>query len=149
MTTRRRSIRSPLSVAAALLLAAPILAGCSMIPVNDIVDQATGGTVDLGGTEVPTDFPSSVPLYEGEVLNGMRVGGDGAKVWNVGIRVPDAAALDTIITQLSDAGFSAQLQGPSSADGGTVAATGSNLGILVAVVADGGGFVANYTVTSG
>lgn len=130
---------------AGVLLLAPVLVGCS---VQDIVSQASGGNVDIGGTSVPDDFPTEVPLYDGEVLSGVGLGTGTGKVWNIGIRVPDATALDDIQKQLTDAGFDAQFQGSPTADGGTLVSTGASFGVVVVVVPDPGGFVANYSVSA-
>ncbi|HWR85832.1 MAG TPA: hypothetical protein VN200_07550, partial [Rhodoglobus sp.] len=76
----------------ALVLA---LSGCTFVggnPVEQLVEGATGGEVEIGNT-VPEDFPAEVPLAEGEVLSGASAGG----VWNVGIRVDGADALGTIV----------------------------------------------------
>lgn len=131
---------------AGILLVTPVMAGCS---VQDIVSHASGGNVDIGGTSVPDDFPTEVPLYDGEVLSGVGLGNptDG-KVWNIGIRVPDATVLDDIQRQLTEAGFDAQFQGSPTADGGTLVSTGAGYGVAVVVVPDADGFVANYSVTA-
>lgn len=133
------------TLVALTLVAMPLLAGCS---VGDLVDNATGGQVQLPSTSVPADFPSDVPLYDGEVLSGAGIGTVDAKIWNVGIRVPDASVLDGIELELTDAGFETQLQGETGGGGGTVIASTDAFGVAVVVVRDEGGFVANYTVTS-
>ncbi len=129
----------------AVVAAGPLLAGCS---VDQLVENATGGQVDLPDSTVPEDFPDAVPLYDGEVLTAASAGNADGKIWNVSVRVPDVAALDTITTELTDAGLEAQLQGPSTADGGTVIASTAEFGVAVVVVRDDSGFVANYTVTA-
>ena len=57
--TRRLTVPAALLVA---LLAGPVLAGCSAVNVNEMVKDATGGTVDVGGSTIPEDFPAEVPL---------------------------------------------------------------------------------------
>lgn len=140
--TRTRTI---LLAAVILVGVMPALAGCS---VRDVVDTATGGQVQLPGSSLPDDFPAEVPLYDGEVLSGAGLGNADGKIWNVGVRVPDAGAVDEIQTALSDAGFVTNLQGPSGADGGTIIASSDAYGVAVVVVRDDSGFVANYTVTA-
>ncbi len=140
--TRPRTVFISLAIVLAM---APLLAGCS---VRDIVDNATGGQVQLPGSSLPEDFPSAIPLYDGEVLSGAGVGNADAKVWNVGIRVPDAGAVADISSQLTDAGFASQLEGVANDDGGTIIASTADFGVAVVVVRDDGGFVANYTVTA-
>ncbi|GAA4145914.1 hypothetical protein [Leifsonia shinshuensis] len=142
----RRSRLVALPVAALLLLGAvPALAGCSF---QTVVKDVTGGNVDLGGNKVPSGFPSSVPLYKGAVVFGASVGSGRGTVWNVTVKVKDAAAYQDIAKQLTDAGFSGQFgaQGPDG--GGTGTFANDQYGVLV-VVTDAGsnGWVANYSVS--
>ncbi len=51
------------ALGALLLIGLPALTGCSMI--EGIIEQQTGGDVDLGGNTVPADFPAEVPLADG------------------------------------------------------------------------------------
>ncbi len=150
----RRTIRlrrlATLLLAGSLITAAPMLAGCSLI--NTVVDSATGGTIPEGlgsGTSVPADFPSEVPLIDGEVVFGLSLPGDnGEKAWNVTINVTGADAFDTITTQFTDAGY--EFQSVSNGDSG---ASGvfrkDDLTVLVGVAASNGNqWTANYTVTN-
>jgi hypothetical protein len=144
-------MKSAITTTAAVLLAliaGPALVGCAA--VGDVVKNATGGQVDVGGTEVPDGFPVEVPLYDGEVIAGGSVGDDANRVYNVTIAVADGAAFDTIAAQLEEAGFTSPAQlAPAPADGATGAFANADYGVLVVVGKDGGeGFVANYTVTS-
>ncbi len=86
------------------------MTGCSLI--NNVVNSATGGNVPEGlgtGQSVPADFPSEVPLIDGDVVFGLSLPGDnGEKAWNVTINVSGARAFETIKTQLTDAGFEYQ-----------------------------------------
>ncbi|MGH1526239.1 hypothetical protein ACRAWC_20145 [Leifsonia sp. L25] len=142
----RRSRLLAVPVAALLLLGvAPALAGCSF---QTVVKDVTGGNVDLGGNKVPSDFPTSVPLYKGAVVFGASVGSGHGKVWNVTVKVKDAQAYQDIAKQLMDAGFDGQFgaQGPDG--GGTGTFANADYGVLV-VVSDAGnnGWVANYSVS--
>lgn len=144
-TLRKRTI---LAIALALAIT-PALSGCFGNPIEQIVEGATGGEVDLGGNSVPEGFPAEVPLIEGEVLFGASLGNEEGKVWNVTIKVAGAEAIDTIVAELEGAGFTAtEGFGGSTADGGTAVMDGAAYGVLVVVSKDGEqGFVANYTVT--
>jgi hypothetical protein len=143
MFRSRRFTASALIVAA--LLAAPALSGCGL--VQGAIEKATGGQLDLGGKGVPKDFPSEVPIAEGEVLYGLSAGKGDEKVWNLTVRVSEGA-FESISQQLIDAGF-------EHAEGSEVAAAGSGglfnsdkWGVLVVVAEDGdNGYVANYTVS--
>lgn len=144
MNTLRKRVTLALVLSIAI---APVVSGCS---VQSVIENATGGTVDVGGKSVPGDFPSDVPLIDGEVLYGAALGKNDAKVWNVTIKVADVSAFDTITGQLEDAGFSApEALGGATADGATGAFDGDRFGVLVVVSKDAdNGFVANYTVTT-
>jgi hypothetical protein len=152
MTTLRSRTRIPVTIALAgvLLVGSPLVAGCSLI--NNVVDSATGGTIPEGldtGTTVPSDFPSEVPLIEGDVVFGLSLPGDnGEKAWNVTINVSGAEAFETIKTELTDAGF--EYQGVSDGESGTSGVfRKDDLTVLVGVAAgDGDQWVANYTVTT-
>jgi hypothetical protein len=87
------------ALAGVLVVAAPMtLSGCSV--VEGIIEQQTGGDVDLGGASVPDDFPAGVPLAEGEVVNGSAISNADGKVWNVLINVADPAARLSFASEL-------------------------------------------------
>ena len=99
---------------------------------------------------MPDDFPSEVPLIDGEVVSGFGVGTAPEKAWNVTIKVDDGSAFDEIAAQLEDAGFESSELGGTGDKGGTGTFTKDPYGVFV-VVAGGDtaeGWVANYTVTS-
>ncbi|MET3768871.1 hypothetical protein ABIB15_001557 [Marisediminicola sp. UYEF4] len=146
MRTPRRRIAVALAIVLTLA-AAPVLTGC-VGQVEGVIENVTGGEVDLGGQSVPEDFPADVPITDGDVVYGVSAGSADGKVWNVTVSVADATALDTIKLELEDAGFTTRLEGPANADGGTLAADSAAYGVLVAVTNGTDGFVANYTVTA-
>jgi len=142
---RHRGIAA--SVLAACVLITP-LAACSMNPIESAIEGATGGNVDIGGTSIPDDFPSEVPLIDGEVVGAFGVGTAPDKVWTVTVKVPEASAADTIKADLEGAGFTAAVD--DAAIGGLSGGmySNENYGVLVVVAEDGdGGWAANYTVT--
>lgn len=126
------------AVAAGLAVAAGALAGCSLIeaPVRDIVDQAQEAN-PLGS--VPSDFPSEVPLVEGDVLVGLKPT-DGS--WSVTIGVADEAAAQESVTLLEDAGFVELVEGSKTFTGDAY-----NVVVQWASV-DGGGVGVAYVVTA-
>jgi hypothetical protein len=145
MNTVRRRLAVPLAILLALGVA-PALTGCGN--VEGIVKNVTGGHVDIGGDKVPSDFPSTVPLYKGDIVFGASVGGDDKKVWNVTVKVPDANASADIAQQLTDAGFTGAFK-DSGSDANTGTFTSDDYGVLVVVTSAGkNGWVANYTVTT-
>jgi hypothetical protein len=129
------------------LLAAPALSGCS---VKNLVHNATGGKVDLGGKQVPSDFPSEVPLVKGDVLLGASVKGDnGDKVWNVTIKASAATTFDEIKSEFEGAGFETGDIGGQTDGAGTATFTnGTYSAAVVFAKNDKGDRVANYTVTN-
>jgi hypothetical protein len=152
MKTLSSRTRLPLAIALAgvLLVGSPLLTGCSLI--DNVLDSATGGTIPDGldtGTTVPDDFPSEVPLVDGDVVFAVSLPGDNnEKAWNVTINVSGADAFEGIKTQLTDAGF--EYQGVSDGESGTSGVfRKDDLTVLVGVAAgDGDQWVANYTVTT-
>lgn len=145
MTTRRSL---GLVLAASLLVASPLLSGCSLI--NNFLPNGAGGGIPTGVVpmqSVPDDFPSDVPLVDGEVVLGLSLPGkNGDKAWNVTIKVADANAFDDITTQLTDAGFEYQELG-SNDQGSSGAFTKDPYTVLVVVSSDKDEWTANYTVT--
>lgn len=127
-----------------LLLAFPALTGCAA--VEGIIEQQTGGDVDLGGDTVPEDFPAEVPLAEGDVVNGSAITAAEGKVWNVLINVSDPAAPDSIAAQLEEAGFTSVGTGEITDSGGTLTYTKDALAVNVLLGKTDSGWTANYTV---
>lgn len=133
------------ALGALLLVGLPTLAGCSM--VEGIIEQQTGGDIDLGGNTVPADFPAAVPLAEGEVVNGSKITASGGEtVWNVLMNVSDPAAPDSIAAQLDGAGFTSAGTGDVTDRGGTLTYTKGNLVVNVLLGKTDAGWTANYTV---
>jgi len=142
--TRRRLLT--VALAGALVVAAPFaLSGCSMI--EGLIEQQTGSDVDLGGNTVPADFPTVVPLAQGEVVNGSKVTASGGEtVWNVLMNVSDPAAPDSIAAQLEGAGFTSTTTGQVTESGGTLTYAKDNLIVNVLLAKVDTGWTANYTV---
>ncbi|MGB3911799.1 MAG: hypothetical protein WBL06_15135 [Pseudolysinimonas sp.] len=144
MTTRRPKVAA-VGLGALLLVGLPTVTACSMI--EGIVEQQTGGDVDLGGNTVPEDFPSEVPLAEGDVVNGSQItGGGGETVWNVLMNVSDPSAPDSIAAQLEGAGFTSAGTGGVTDSGGTITYVKDDLVVNVLLGKTGSGWTANYTV---
>lgn len=130
---------------AVLLLGGGALSGCAAI--EGVIEQQTGGDVDLGGASVPEDFPTEVPLADGEVVNGSKfTGGDGETVWNVLLNVADPAAPDSIAAQLEGAGFTSTGTGEVTGSGGTLTYAKDTLLVNVLLAKTDSGWTANYTV---
>lgn len=143
-----RMRRAAIAVVAGVLLlgAAPALAGCAVI--EGVVEQQTGGDLDLGGNTLPDDFPSEVPIADGEIINGSAAtGANGERIWNVLMNVSDSAAPTSIAAQLEGAGFTtAEGVGGVTDQGGTLAYTNGALVVNVLLAKVDAGWTANYTV---
>jgi hypothetical protein len=143
--TTRSPTTAAIALGAVLLVGLPALTGCSMI--EGIIEQQTGGDVELGGNTVPDDFPDAVPLAEGEVVNGSKItAGGGETVWNVLMNVSDPAAPDSIAAQLEGAGFTSAGTGEVTDRGGTLTYAKDNLVVNVLLGKTDSGWTANYTV---
>jgi len=146
MNSKRVTV--PLALVLALVIT-PMLAGCFGNPIEQLVEGATGGDVSLPGQSVPDDFPSDVPLVDGEVVFGLGVGNDDGKAWNVTIKVSGLDTADQIKSQLEGAGFTANEAGIGGAtdEGATLVYDNGTYNVLVVVGKDSdNGFIASYTV---
>lgn len=139
-----RSRTAAIALGSVLLLGLPAFTGCAA--VEGIIEQQTGGDVDLGGNTVPDDFPAEVPLAEGEIVNGSAIAAAEGKVWNVLINVTDPAAPESIAAQLEAAGFTSVSTGEVTDSGGTLTYTKDALAVNVLLGKTDSGWTANYTV---
>ena len=148
MTTLRTRVTVPLAIVLALAIT-PALSGCFANPLEQMIEGATGGNVDLGGTTVPDGFPSEVPLIDGQIQYGASLADGEATVFNVTIKVSGASPVDAIKAQLEEAGFTAQTEfSGDAAEGGTLIYASDAWGALVVVAKDSDAWIVNYTVTS-
>lgn len=171
--------RTPLVVRAAVLTSAAALAltGCSSAvenvaegAVERAIENELGesadvtidedsfsvdtedGSITAGAGSVPEDFPSDVPLPEGEVAFAQRLdSGDGLS-WSLIVTTSqDSAALtEQIRTDLADNGFTVEEASEFSgadAAGGSILAEKDDLTVFVLVAGEGGETSATYTVT--
>ncbi|MGX5681533.1 hypothetical protein [Schumannella luteola] len=148
MTTLRTRVAAPIALALAVAIA-PALTGCFGNPVESIIEGATGGQVDLGGTTLPDGYPEAeVPIIDGEIVFGGSIGDASGAIYNVTVKVSGESAIDDIKAQLEGAGFTTQVGGDTTG-GATYIGNTDAWGVLV-VVSDSGdnGWVANYTVTA-
>lgn len=137
--------------AAALLSVASVatllLTGCAGNPVQDMVDRtiedsvegATGGEVELGG-DLPADFPASVPVIDGtiELAGGT---GDGTEGWVVVLTSQASDPVGDAASALTGAGFTEDSTLSGEAAGGSVYTDGQYLVVLV-----GDGSTVTYSV---
>lgn len=145
MSSPQRRISATIAVVIALGLS-PALSGCSSNPIENLVEQATGGKVELGGKEIPEGFPSEIPLVEGEMQFGIAAGEGESRGYNITILAGAESPLKAIESDFADAGFEIQLQGSGSDGAGTVVFTGDAWIGAVIVANTDEGYTANYTV---
>lgn len=72
---------------------------------GEIIKNATGADVDLGGTSIPQNFPPQIPVAEGEVEFGGSVTVDGTTIWTLRIKTDDASSFSKVQSQLLASGF--------------------------------------------
>ncbi|QAV71371.1 hypothetical protein ESZ53_13560 [Salinibacterium sp. UTAS2018] len=146
MLSARHSVSA--SVALVLALAAtPALAGCSgENPIGGIVEQATGGNLSLGGTEIPEGFPSTVPLTEGDVQFAIAAGEGDSRGYNITIATGAQSPLDAIEDDFAAAGYESQVQASGSDGAGSVIFSSDDWNVAVIVASTDDGYTANYTV---
>ena len=146
---RTRPLTAAIALATALVLA-PALTGCGAI--EGIIEQATGGEVNVSIGSLPDGWPAEVPVIDGDIIGGGTANSDdGTPGWNATIKVDDESVFDDIAAQLTDAGFEKIDAG--ELDGGDTVTSGAfkndTYGVFVAVTGADGSFVANYTVVEG
>lgn len=149
MTISARRSLTGLAIASALVLA-PMLTGCGAL--EGIIEQATGGEVDVSMGSLPEGWPADVPVTDGDVVVGGKTTDDnGAPIFNATIKVESDSVFADIEAQLIGAGFEKLEAG--DVDGGDSINTGffknDTYGVIVAVTGTEGQFVANYTVVEG
>lgn len=104
-------MRAPLALAAAAALTVS-LAGCFANPldrlaesgVEDVIEQVTGGEVDIdagGGATVPEGFPAEIPLPSGSPNYALRAGDS----WQLEFRLADAAEAEPIVAWFPANGY--------------------------------------------
>jgi hypothetical protein len=147
--SRTRPLAAVIALATALAIA-PALTGCSAL--EGIINEATGGEVNVSIGRLPDGWPAEVPVIEGDILGGGAANSDdGTPGWNVTITVDDESAFDAIASQLTDAGFepvdAGQLDGGDNLTSGMF--KNDSYGVIVAVTGAEGNYVANYTVVEG
>jgi hypothetical protein len=146
MSMLRSRVTIPVAIVVALATA-PLLGGCFVSPIQSLVQKATGGGVSLGGSSIPSDFPSVVPVYKGKIDSAISLGSGKKKIWNISVEVPDANAMNDIKSELTGAGFKTDLQGNVGKEGASLISDNKTYGVLVALAKSDKGYIANYTVT--
>jgi hypothetical protein len=146
MSTVTTTTRAAIAVAIAGITAS-LLTGCFGNPVEDLVNRgvedaiegATGGDVSLGG-ELPADFPTSVPIVDGDIS--MAAGAGDAEGWVVVLTSSASDPVAEAAAALEAAGFT---EDTTVSGAGMGAKVYSNAEYLVLVA--GEGETLSYTVT--
>ena len=146
MSTVTTTTRAAIAVAIAGITAS-LLTGCFGNPVEDLVNRgvedaiegATGGDVSLGG-ELPADFPTSVPIIDGDIS--LAAGAGGTEGWVVVLSTSASDPVAEAAAALEAAGFT---EDTTVSGAGMGAKVYSNAEYLVLVA--GEGETLSYTVT--
>jgi hypothetical protein len=150
MSTMRRRITIPIAIVLAVSTV-PLLTACFGNPLQGVVNAATGGKVNLGGGSgsLPSDFPSSVPVYKGKIDSALGLGSGKKEIWNVTVELGSSDQTSSIKSALTGAGFKVDESGTVGPDGGSIVADNKTYGVLVVISKDSSKstWIANYTVT--
>jgi hypothetical protein len=143
-----RTVRLAALAAAIALVSTTTLAGCFGNPVEQIIEGATGGDVDLGGNSLPDGYPSNeVPIADGEIVFGIKLGDADNQIFNVTVKT-GGDPTDEVRDRLIGAGFSEQTAAQASTnEGSSYVFTSDAWGVLVVIGQIDGEWNANYTVT--
>ncbi len=116
-----------------------LLAGCSSLPSAGAQHSAPS---------VPKDFPSAIPLYQGQIVSSATEGPKRDRIWEVVIQLPSPQAMGTIKKQLADAGLKPAVIGQSNHAGESIlgSTTTDTVEIVLAKHADA--WEATYIVTA-
>ena len=148
------------SLAAAMAIGiTPLLAGC-FNPIQAAVEQgaqqaaedALGGDVDLNldgnGASMPADWPSDVPVIDGEIQSSVRLGSGDSQTWSVTITVGNMdEAWATVKSDFEGAGFTTDFESVAS-DGSMGSFSNGEHSAIVSVSDDGSGTAsATYVVS--
>lgn len=174
-TSRRRRLAT--AIGALLLAAAPLsgCGGADSPSVKDLIDIADGeGSIDTDGDgrddlsiqrdgdgvalegddgsirigdHLPDDFPSEVPLIDGEVVQGSSYAADESRGWVVGIHHAGAlpATVERVAAELTGAGF-AEVNRFSAQDGAVLGVTRDSFTVQVTFAVEDDGTLVAYTV---
>ena len=145
MRAPRRRARTA-AAATAAVLSAGLLAGCAGNPIEGLVSQgvedavegATGGEVNLDG-QLPADFPSTVPIIDGEIDLTTGTGGGAGLVVVLTSSADDP--LGEARAALEGAGFTEQTGVSGQSAAGVLYSDGEHLVVLA-----GEGTTVTYTV---
>jgi hypothetical protein len=107
MHTAPRKTIAALAIVAALVMT-PLLSGCGGI--EGIIEQATGGAVQPSVGELPNEWPTEVPIVEGEIVAGNKATdpeNEESTLWTVIVgRNDDVESTKAAVTSsLEGAGF--------------------------------------------
>lgn len=147
MTTLTTTTRAATALAIAGITAS-LLTGCFGNPadlvdkgVEDAIEGATGGDVSLGG-ELPADFPTTIPLVDGDVTFAGGAGDTDGKGWVVVLTSSAADPVADAAAALEGAGFTEDTS-MTGAEAGARIYTNPEYFVLLA----GEGETLTYTVT--
>ncbi|MEO5627786.1 MAG: hypothetical protein ABIQ89_02760 [Candidatus Saccharimonadales bacterium] len=121
--------------------------GDSSVSVSD----KNGNEFSAGGSQtLPSDFPSGVPLYKGDIVTTGKVNSDGKTVWSVSISTSDSSAQvhDAMTQSYTSDGWEASINN-SGEGSGLLAAKKNDMQVSAYYASKDGKTVIVYTVANG
>lgn len=115
------------------------------------ISDKNGNEFSAGGNQkLPSDFPSDIPLYNGDIAATGKVNSDGKSGWTVSILTNDSASQvsDTINKSYSSDGWSTEMTN-TSAEGGLLIAKKNDLQVNIFYNSKDGKTSILYTVGKG
>lgn len=112
---------------------------------NEIVENVTGGDVDMSGQSMPKDFPSQISVPDGKIIFGTSTNVDDTRGWMLNMVVKDPSVFAAVQNQLKSSGFDEI----AATDGATAMGIyqGNGYGIVLNLAEDDGEYTISYIVT--
>lgn len=153
----RTSTRKITTITASLALAVGAtfsLSGCFGNPLenlaqggaNEIIKNATGADIDLGGTSIPQDFPPQIPVIDGKIETAGSITVEGDKIWTIRIKTDDPQAFKKVQAELLANGFEEGFVTEGESAMGSY--DGHGWGLLLSMDATDGSYNLTYIVSA-
>lgn len=153
MRTAARKFTTITTALALAIGATFTLSGCFGNPLDDLarggasefLKGATGADIDIGGTSIPQNFPSQIPVADGEVEFGGSIAVEGKRVWTVRIKSKDSAVFSKLQSTLRASGFEESFA--TEGESAMGAFEGHGYGLVVNVDKRDGAYGVTYVVS--
>lgn len=112
---------------------------------SEFLKGATGTDIDLGGKSIPKNFPTQIPVAEGEVEFGGSITSEGSTIWTVRIATQDPAVFTKIQSKFLSSGFEESFV--TEGETPMAAYEGHGYGVLINVDNQDGAMGVTYVVS--